>query len=247
MSSQPYVFKNIVNSFRYLYNDADLLLQLATKAEGFDKTQLSRTALLLFVLSLEGLINRVMDHFLPPRVHDFIVEREENLSFEDKWLLVPLMVSQIADCQFDTSSYPWSHFAELVRLRNDYVHPKHDRPAYYRALSPHTWEPLDWKRIPVNSGITEKELIYRQTQIPKDPYAVLPEHVVKAKQIVDDMVTKLDAFLGGRLNADKWRHSDSMKLVYPEGAKLTDIPNSDNTRGTTTTNANNASKNQGVA
>ena len=221
--SDIYIFKSAINSFNYLYGDAEGLLQLATKAQGFERIPLSRTALLLFVLSLEGLINRVMDHFLPARVHDFIVEREENLSFEDKWLLVPLMGSEDQACRFDTSSYPWSHFSELVRLRNDYVHPKHDRPAYYQAISATEWDLLDWKRIPKNSGITEKKLIYRQTRIPKDPYAVLPEHAAKAKQVVDDMVAKLDSFLGGALTQGNWLHADNMKLIYPEGAKIADI------------------------
>jgi hypothetical protein len=221
---QTYILRSVVNSFYYLYSDAEALLQRAKGAQDFERTQLSRTALLLFILSLEGLINRVLDHFLPSRVHDFIIDREDRLSFEDKWLLAPLMASGQDDSVFDQSTYPWSHFSELVRLRNDYVHPKHDRPAYYKALSANRFDPLDWNRIPSDSDITEKEIVYRQTRIPKDPYAILPEHVDAAKKVVDDIISALDQFLGGRVTHKNWHHSDQMTLVYPKGAKLADIP-----------------------
>jgi len=82
-------------------------------------------------------------------------------------------------------------------------------------VSKTTVDPLDWKKVPKKSGITEKQLIYRQTQIPKDPYAVLPEHATKAKQVVDDMVKTMDTFLDSALSKDNWLHNDKMELIYP--------------------------------
>lgn len=125
---------------------------------------------------------------------------------------------------FDKSSYPWSHFSELIRLRNDFVHPKHNRSVYYKAKTYGEWIPLSWKDIPEKLEVKEKDIIYRQTQIPKDPYAIRVEHVKTAKKVVDDIVNKLDEYLDGKLTKENWIHNDKMKLVYPENANLDDLP-----------------------
>ena len=222
---KKFVFRSFVNSFHYLYGDAEYFHQLAREMEGrFEQYRLCRTAVLLYVLSLEGLINRAMDQFLPERLRDFFLDREEKFSLEDKWLLLPLLVSDGENVQSDRSRYPWSHFAELVRLRNDFVHPKHDRPAYYRAITALQWEPLPWRDMPKDLGVKETEVVYRQTHIPKDPYAVRPRHVDIAKKVVDDTVAELDRLLGGKLTKDNWHRVDQMTLIYPPGATLNDLP-----------------------
>lgn len=228
---QIFIFRSFVNSFQYLYRDAEYLQSLAKRpeiAESFGRTQISRTALLLYILSLEGLINRALDYFLPEKYHDFVIEREEKFSIEDKYLLLPLLFSPDLSIQFDKSRYPWSHFSELVRLRNDFVHPKHDRPSYTRAITSHRWEPLSWKEIPSDSKITESDIVYRQTRIPKDPYAILSEHVDIAKKIVDDTVAELNRLLGGKIFQDNWHTTDKMELIYPPGATLNNLPRDPN-------------------
>lgn len=222
-----FIFGSYVNSFHYLYQDADYLSQIAHRKEMvdvFERVRLCRTAILLYIFSLEGLINRAMDHFLPERVRDFFLERENKLSAEDKWMLLPMLASEIQSSQFDKSSYPWSHFAELVGLRNDFVHPKHNRRAYYRVITSHNWEPLPWNQIPKDLGVKQGDVVYRQTQIPKDPYAMHPEHVDKVKKVVDDMVAELDRLLDGKVSKDNWYKSDQMQLIYPPNASLNDLP-----------------------
>ena len=226
-TSKTFIWRSFMNSFHYLYQDAEYLRQLADRkeiAESFDRVRLSRTALLLYILSLEGLINRTMDHFLPEKVHDFFLEREDKFALQDKWLLLPLLVSQDQSLQFDRSGYPWSHFTELVGLRNDFVHPKHDRAVYYRVITLHKLDCLTWKEIPPDLGVKETDVVYRNTQIPKEPYCILPEHVDKAKKVVDDTIAELDRFLGGRIFQNNWHTSDQMTLVYPPDAKLSDLP-----------------------
>ena len=222
---QPFILRNFVNSFHYLYQDAMCLHQMAMKpemADTFERVQLCRTALLLYIFSLEGLINRAIDNFLPGHLHDYFLEREDRFGIGDKWLLLPLLVSEKES--FDKSRYPWSHFAELVDVRNDFVHPKHDRAAYYRAITSHRWEPLSWREIPKDLGVKEMNVVYRQTQIPKDPYAVRPEHIDRAKKIVDDVIAELDRLLGGRIFEKDWLRNDEMTLIYPPNAKLSDLP-----------------------
>jgi hypothetical protein len=204
----------------------------AKEAEGaFSRTQLCRTALLLYILSLEGLINRAMDHLLPEKVRDFILEREERFSLEDKWLLLPLLISGSNSSTFDKGSYPWSHFAELVKIRNDFVHPKHDRVAFYKVIDTNTIDKLQCTEIPgdlkhpsLNRKVQEKDLVYVQTRIPTDPYSILPEHVEVVKRVVDDIIKELDKLLDGRITKNNWFGKDEMKLVYPPGAKFSDLP-----------------------
>ncbi len=224
---KQFIFESFVNSFHYLYQDALFFQKHAEKKNNenrFDHTRFCRTALLLYIFSLEGLINRVMDHFLPEHVKSFIMRREQKFSIEDKWELVPLLCSEDKKISFDKSSYPWSHFSELIRLRNDFVHPKHNRSVYYEAKTYDKWIPLLWKDIPKELEVKEKDIVYRQTQIPKDPYAIRVEHVEAAKKVVDDIVNKLDEYLDGKLTKENWIHNDNMKLVHPKNASLDDLP-----------------------
>jgi hypothetical protein len=226
-NSKTFIIRSFINSFRYLYQDAEYLCQLAHSKkikDSFERVQLSRTALLLYIFSLEGLINRAMDHFLPEKLHDFFLDREFKLSLEKKWLLLPLLTSQEESLQFDRSKYPWSHLKELVRLRNDFVHPKHNRAVYNRIIALGQIEPLFREDIPENLGVKEKDLVYPNTQIPKDPHSVLPEHVDKAKKVVDDMVNELDRLLGGRMLQNDWISQDYLTLIYPPNAKFSDLP-----------------------
>lgn len=218
----PWILRSFVNSFYYLYQDAEWLRGLAgtpTFAQGFERTRLCRTAVVLYAFSLEALINRALDALLPEHLRAFFLEREERFKVQEKWLLLPLLTAE--GRSFDTGAYPWSHFSELVTLRNDYAHPKHDRPAYYRLLSGSEFEPLDYDKIPNDSGIRETDVVYRQLRIPRDPYSLLPEHLDRVKKVVDDTVAELDRLLGGRLTKDNLLGTDQMKLVYPPGAEFT--------------------------
>ncbi len=226
MAEQVFVYATTINSFHYLYTDARLLHDRAKTPElqqSFERVPLSRTAILLYVFSLEALVNRALAEFLAEPLRSFVMEREDRFSLEEKWNLLPRFAGAAAPMSFDESSYPWSHFRELVRLRNDFVHPKHDRKAYYRALSTHRIEPLDWKQFPSEMGVRETDLVYRQNRIPRDPYSILPEHVDQVRKVVDDMISELDRLLQGRVRAENWLGKDTLHLVHPPGATLADL------------------------
>jgi hypothetical protein len=217
----PWILHSFINSFYYLYQDAEWLRGLAARppvADQFARTRLCRTAVILYAFSLEALINRALDALLPDHLKAFFLEREERFKVQEKWQLLPLLAGE--GQSFNTGSYPWSHFAEIVGLRNDYAHPKHDRPAYYRLLSSTEFETLDYDKIPKDSGIRETDVIYRQLRIPRDPYSLLPEHLEVVKKVVDDTIAELDRLLGGRLTKDNLLGKDQMKLVYPPGAQF---------------------------
>jgi len=153
------------------------------------------------------------------------MEREAKFSLPDKWLMLPLLVPTDGDpTSFQVDRYPWSHFAELVKLRNDFVHPKHHRRGYLRQLTPSTMEPLKAADVTSDAGIDTKELAYPQTRVPRDPYAVRLSHVEVVKEVVDDIVAELDRLLGGRLTQENWLRTDQLKLIYPPGATFQDVP-----------------------
>lgn len=185
---------------------------------------LSRTAILLYIFSLEALINRALDRFLKDPVREFVMEREDRFSLEEKWSFLPKLAADDSATGFDESSYPWSHFRELISLRNEFVHPKHDRFAYYQALSSSRFNSLDWNRIPESLEVREKDVVYRQNRIPRDPYAILPNHADQVRKVVNDMIKKLDELLGGRITEENWLGQDQLTLVHPPGAKTSDLP-----------------------
>lgn len=225
-NKKPFIFKTYVNSFHYLYQDAEYFHNIAKDKmmEGkFERVRLSRTALLLYIFSLEALINRAMDSLLTEEQHNFFMEREDKFSLQDKWLLLPLLAAKKENSKFNRSNYPWSHFNELVNLRNDFVHPKHNRAAYYIASADKKVNPLDFNKIPKALGVKEKDIVYRNTIIPKDPYAILPEHLDKTKKIVDDMVSELDRLLDGKIFKDNWIGNDTFQLIFPKGKTVKDL------------------------
>lgn len=227
MASIPpkrFLFRTEVNSFHYLYQDAEYLLsacRLPNIRNSFEVTRIARSAFLLYALSLEALINRVLDQFLKDDVRDFITDREEKFSTIDKWQILSLLT--VAK-KLDLGAYPWSHLNELFKIRNDYVHPKHDRKAYYEALTKTKMKHVDWKDIPKDSGLAETDFIYRQTRLPKDPYGFGLAQLEGVKKIVDDAVKGLDNIMGGKILANNWAIGDQLTLFFPPGAILDDIP-----------------------
>lgn len=224
--TQPrYLFKTEINSFHYLYQDADYLMSAAKlpNIKGtFAVTRITRSAMILYILSLEALINRALDHFVPQPIHDFLMNREDKLSTIDKWRLLPLLVSN-PSIDLDLGRYPWSHMSELIKIRNDYAHPKHDRKAYYEFISKGQFRHMDWKSIPTDCCLSENDLIYRQTKLPKDPYGFDIVHLETVKKIVDDAVSELDKILDGKILKDNWARKDQMQLFHPPGATIDDI------------------------
>lgn len=163
-SDKPFIFRTAINNFFYLYHDAEYLHQLAKNPvleKDFQRVRLCRSALLLYILSLEALINRAIENFLPERLQKFMLDREDKFSVQDKWLFLTLLSGDPALPGIDKGIYPWSHLFELIQIRNDYVHPKHDRYAYYEVTKTEAetnFRSLDWKRILKETKLKDTDL-----------------------------------------------------------------------------------------
>lgn len=225
MTEKRYIFESAINSFHYLYQDAYYLLSYANLKDikgTFEEVRVARSAFLLFILSIEGLINRALDHFSPEILHNFVLEKEDKFSTIDKWRMLALL-SGAPPKDLNLGEYPWSHLNELIKIRNDYVHPKHDRMAYYEYVSPQEFKHLEWNKIPQGMKVKEKDVIYGQTKIPRDPYGFKAEHLEKVQKIVDDSVAEMDKIIGEKLTEKNWVRSDQMTLCYPPGATINDL------------------------
>lgn len=217
-----FIATSFINSFHYLCQDADFFRGLAARAEGFERVRYCRTAVLLYVFSLEALINRCMDHFLPDDKREFFLEKERNLSTLDKFQLVPLLVT---GKNFDKANDPlWARMRNLFRLRDDFVHPKHDRVAYMKVVSKKEFDHLQVPEIPSDSEIKPKDIEYPSLKVPTDPYAFLPEHLDRVRDVTGDILQKLDELLDGRVLKESWHTQDKFHLFYPSGAEWKDLP-----------------------
>lgn len=224
----PDLVYSVINGFHNFYNDAETLVAIIdtipnTAGIAFQKTILSRTAILLYVVSLEALVNRVASTFLcKEKENDFLSIKNRFRSLESKWLDFPQFLNE-KNLSFSKDDYPWNQFIELIKIRNDYAHFKNDREIYYANYSsgPLKFLKLDdldeFVKIEMFklAGINENSIYYPLTGIPINTYSITIEHAKKAKMITDAVINELDKLLGGKIKKDKWLHSDIMTIVKP--------------------------------
>lgn len=201
MKNKRFILKTEINSFHYLYQDADYFMSVAKQGNiknTFEETRIARSGMLLYIMSLEALINRALGEFISEPLNSFVMEREAKFSTLEKWELLTLTEGE-PPVNIDFGKYPWNHFKELIKVRNDYIHPKHNRTAYLEAKTFSVMEYLNWKKIPKDIDIKQKDLIYVQTKLPKDPYGFRLEHLKTVKKIVDETVSCLDKIMKGKI------------------------------------------------
>ncbi len=234
MNRKPWPKESIIvghtNSYHLYRTDADFFLSLAKETGhggSFDATRLSRTAILLYILSLEALVNQALAHYLRGALRDVILEKERSFSLLEKWEMLPKLASEDESRSFDKSAYPWSHLSELNKIRNDYVHPKSHRPYVNQVSAEHkTYSMLEPNQIPDSLEfaddkgrvipVVEKTLRYCQTGVPRDPSQLLPENAEVVRQVVDDTIKELDQLMSGAIEREKFLlGTEEFKIIHP--------------------------------
>lgn len=232
-----FILASYLNSYHYLWDDADLLLKLARDpryAKTYWPTQLARSAALLYVMAFEGLMNRALGAFLSKQDREEVLNRERQMSALDK-LDELLAKAPMSKGRVDKSCYPWSHLKEVIELRNDYVHPKFGRYSFLELFEGKISVNLLPERIPKGLQcqiedetspvtITRNHVVYDQTGLPKDPTRFLPEDAGKVRKIIEDNIRKIDNLLDRAFTHDQWMAKDCFKLIYPPGKTLHDQP-----------------------
>lgn len=198
-------------SFNRIYVDAMKLLEMArANKEGGNlyRSRLPRIAILLFAVSLEALALRLCAEITELTGENLIDER---LATKDKFREIPVYHPEGSGKKFNTNGKLWSQFVDLVKWRDEAVHPKatiqrvlkmdprkgNHREYHYvgRSEVPAVLRPKLFDsnsiRVPGPSGL------------PLDPHEVVLEHAEAAKKIVDGMVARLDEILGGYLRRSR--------------------------------------------
>lgn len=187
-----------VNHFALLKHDADNLAHLAVEHVGSPmQTMFARSAILLYVVSLEALINRVIEDYWPPTSPISKMEIKKRPT-EDKWYEVPLQINGNTFCR---GKPPFQYLKVLIDVRNDFVHAKpetfrvdyelrHDRSTNLKQLSSARHQPQ-----------------YSQIGLFKAPCEWIAKDANKVKEITDKLIERLIELLPGKLTQD-WLYKD---------------------------------------
>jgi hypothetical protein len=162
----------------------------------------ARHSILSVVFAAEALINKVLFRFsgLPEPV----LENVERMSLEDKWVLAPAICGASGRA-FDKSREPFQSFQELIRWRNELVHPKPRLflDAFYREGEEITVIKMDGdaphEQIPFVEILGDNSKLLPQTGIPLNPFQTVADDAEKALKLLMALEKELIALIGGSL------------------------------------------------
>jgi hypothetical protein len=222
-----WVIETVVSPFHCLYQDAlefhkQSHLRLArSEAEA---SRLARAALLLYLESASALIHQAAVELGRPELAALVADPARPLPPAEAWRLLPALVDEVSPGAFDAEQPPWPQFVELLGVRNSwsYPGPPAARRAYYRsARRDASYEPLQPHQIPLRSGVSLDHLLFPRTGLPRDPYALRPQHLDTARSILDAAIEALDRRLGGALTREGRHRREPVRVVYPPPAPAT--------------------------
>jgi hypothetical protein len=201
------VLEGTVNHYALLKHDADELTQMANAARGsFEMTITARSAILLYIVSLEVLINRVIDEFWPNSIPAIFQEDAKTWRTVDKWERIPEIVTGM---KFKKGARPFQYLKPLIAARNDYVHAKEGT---FRLKLDYRIEKPSGE---IKTNPSKSHPKYDHIGLLKDPSEWIPEDAERVKVSCEELVTELDRLLRGRLTKDAWLTSDT--LVSDQG------------------------------
>jgi hypothetical protein len=202
------LIETTVSPFHCLYQDAlefhtqSHVRRASSEAEA---SRLARAAFLLYLASAEALVHQAAVELGRPEIARLISDPERPLPLADAWRLLPAAVAESHPGFADPERAPWPQFAELLDIRTAWAYPRSalQRRAYYRQ-PPDTgadapFEPLQPHQIPPGFDLPHAHLVLPRTGLPRDPYALRPQHVDTARSVLDAAIEALDRRLGGAL------------------------------------------------
>lgn len=219
-----WVIETVVSPFHCLYQDAlyfHTQSQLRLPQSESEASRLARAALLLYLASAEALVHQAAVELGRPELAALVANPERPLPLDDACRLLPALLGAPGLSAHDIESPPWPQLAELLALRNSWAYPgpAPTRRAYYRsARRDAAYEPLEPHQaaglpIPANS------LTFPRTGLPRDPYALRPQHLATARAVLDAAVEALDRRLGGALTRDQRHRKEPVRVIHPPDAR----------------------------
>ena len=200
------VIETTVSPFLCLYQDAlefHTQCHVRRSSSEAEASRLARAAFLLYLASAESLVHQAAAELGRPEIARMICDPERPMPLADAWRLLPAAVAESHPGFADPERAPWPQFAELLAIRAAWAYPgpAAQRRAYYRQLpgSDGQFEPLQPHQIPAGMEIDPTQLVLPRTGLPRDPYALRPQHVDTARSVLDAAIEALDRRLGGAL------------------------------------------------
>ena len=225
--SETPVIMTEVSPFHCLYSDAldfhSQSRQMMAKSVPA-ASRLARASILLYIEAVESLIHQAAVELGRPDLAPLVGDATRPLPLADAWKLLPAIVAN-GSVASDPDSPPWPQFAELLTLRASwsYPGPATQRRVYYRAAYPGAdFEPLQPHQIPPGLNVTADTLLYSRTGLPRDPYALRPQHLDTARSVIDAAINAIDRRIDGALTRDNRHRREPVRLVHPAPGRPAD-------------------------
>lgn len=217
-----WVIETVVSPFQCLYQDAlyfHTQSKLAQARSDSEASRLARSALLLYVAAAESLVHQAAVELGRPELTALIADPSRPLPLADSWRLLPAIVAEGPAGPFSPDSPPWPQFSELLALRASWAYPgsTNERRAYYRApRRDGDYEPLQPHQAPLSLNLPPDRLAYPRTGLPRDPYALRPQHLDTARGVLDAAIETLDRRMGGALTREQRHRREPIRMVHPK-------------------------------
>jgi hypothetical protein len=213
------VVETIVSPFHCLYQDAlELHTQSrlrAARSEG-EASRLARAAVLAYLAAAEALAHQAAAELAAPALAARLADPSRPLPLTEVWAALPALALVGPVAALDPDAAPWPAFRELLALRDAWLYPgpAASRRAYYVASGRDgSFEPLDPRQAAAVAGLTPDLLKFHRTGLPRDPYALRPDHLDTVRAVLDAAVADLDRRLAGALTRDGRHRVEPVRRV----------------------------------
>ncbi len=214
-----WMIETIVSPFHCMYQDAlhfHSQSRLTLNRSEPEASRLARAALLLYVASAEALVHHAATELANPELAAIVADPARPMPVLDVWRMLPSILGAGRPGLIDPEVAPWPQFAELLSLRDSWTYPGHadSRRAFYRSPAKSApYEPLQPHQIPPNLDVTPSDIHYPRTGLPRDPYALRPNHLDTARGVLDAAIEALDRRLDGAITHENRHRRELTRLV----------------------------------
>ena len=207
--------------FHCLYQDAlefHTQSRLALARSESASSRFARAAFVLYLASAEALVHQAAVELCRADLAALI--NDPALPLDSACKLLSAVVGHGSGSAVDPSTAPWPQFAELLAVRSSWAYPgaAGARRAYYRSPRPGAdFEPLQPHQASRELGLTAESLHYPRTGLPRDPYALRPQHLDTARGVLDAAIEALDRRMEGALVRENRHRREPIRVVFPPG------------------------------
>ena len=216
-----WIIETVVSPFHCLYQDAldfhqqSKLRQARSEAEA---SRLARAALLLYLNAAEALLHQAAVELGRPELANLVADPGRPLPASDVWRLLPAIIGEGPLGGFDPSAAPWPQLAELLTLQAGWRYPgaPFQRRAYYHSPRKDAdYEPLQPHQVPPGLSVPADRLGLPRTGLPRDPYALRPQHLDTVRGVLDAAIAALDRRVEGALTKDQRHRKEPVRVIHP--------------------------------